>query len=147
MRIFTLAEANAQVPALTELFTRVFTLRSQLRALYHKLDARRFAPVGEEFEPAIPGAPADVVHDRTLFKGMAEVLRADVNSILELGCVIKDIDIGLVDWYAHSGRDEVLLCWRFGEKEVGFFHGVDAGFAGRRPVSELRPAEVERILH
>lgn len=147
MRIFTLAEANAQVPALMELFTRVFTLRSQLRALYQKLDARRFAPVGEEFEPAIPGAPADVVRDRTLFKGMAEVLRADVNAILALGCVIKDIDVGLVDWYARSGREEVLLCWRFGEKEVAFFHGLETGFAGRRPVSELRPAEVERILH
>jgi hypothetical protein len=147
MRIFTVAEANAQVPTLAELFTRVFTLRSQLRALYQKLEARRFAPIGEEFEPAIPGAPADVVRDRTLFKGMAEVLRADVNSVLALGCVIKDIDVGLVDWYARSGREEVLLCWRFGEKEVGFFHGLEAGFAGRRPVSELRPAEVERILH
>jgi hypothetical protein len=147
MRTYTLAEANAQVPALKELFTRVFTLRSQLRALYQKLEAQRFAPIGEEFEPAIPGAPVEVVRDRTLFKGMAEVLRADINSVLALGCVIKDIDVGLVDWLARSGREEVLLCWRFGEREVGFFHGLETGFAGRRPVSELLPAEAEHTLH
>jgi hypothetical protein len=33
----------------------------------------------------------------------------------------------------------VCLCWRFGETEVGFFHDLDAGFAGRRPISELKP--------
>jgi len=147
MRFYTLAEANAQVPTLAALFTRVFKMRGQLRALYQKLEARRFAPLGEDFEPAIPGAPVDVVRDRTLFKGMAEVLRADVNSVLELGCVIKDLDTGLVDWNARSGRDDVLLCWRFGEREVGFFHDREAGFAGRRPVSELLPPEVERHLH
>jgi len=148
MRTFTLEEANAQVPALTEIFKRIFELRGRLRALYQKLDDRRFAPVGDDFEPTIPGAPADVVRDRTLFKGMVELVRADVASVLELGCVIKDIDIGLVDWFAESGDDEVLLCWRFGEREVGFFHSLEAGFAGRRPVSELRPPRrPERQLH
>jgi hypothetical protein len=51
---------------------------------------------------------------------------------------VKDIEIGLVDWPAmHEGR-EVLLCGKYGEREVASWHERDAGFAGRRPVAELR---------
>ena len=145
MRTFTLAEANAQVPALIELFTRIFNLRAQLKRSYAKLEAARFAPIGEDFEPAIPGAPLDVVRGRTLFKGMTELLRADVDTVLGMGCQIKDLDAGLVDWYARDGDEDVFLCWRFGEREIGFFHRIDAGFAGRRPVAELRPPT--RTIH
>src|SRR5262244_418793 len=99
MRYFTLAEANAQVAELIELFTRIFKLRGELKRSYAKLEAARFAPIGEDFEPAIPGAPVDVVRGRTLFKAMTELLRADVNAVMALGCQIKDLDIGLVDWY------------------------------------------------
>jgi hypothetical protein len=143
-RYYTVEEANQLVPTLAALFMRVFKVRAQLKTLYKRLEERRFAPIGEDFEPAVPGAPADVVRDRSLFKGLAEVLRADVNSVLELGCIVKDLDTGLVDWYAMSGPDEVFLCWRFGEREVGFFHDLEAGFAGRRPVGELLPPELER---
>src|SRR5215468_8544610 len=145
MRTFTLQEVNAQVAELTELFTRIFKLRAELKRSYAKLEAARFAPIGEDFEPAIPGAPAEVVRGRTLFKAMTELLRSDVNAVLAMGCQIKDLDTGLVDWYAKDGADDVFLCWRFGEREVAFFHAIDAGFAGRRPVAELRPAE--RTLH
>lgn len=146
MRNYTLDEVNACVPELIEIFSRVFKMRGQLRALYRKLQEGGFAPDGDDFEPDVPGAPADIVHDRTLFKGMVEVLRSDVAAILELGCMIKDLDVGLVDWYTESGTEPVLLCWKFGEREVAYFHGLEDGFAGRRPVSELRPPRKERLL-
>src|SRR5215470_13192522 len=140
-RYYTVEEANAQVASLTELFTRVIKIRSQLKQLYRKLEARHFAPVGDDFEPAVPGAPADVVRDRSLFKALADVLRADIDAILERGCMIKDLETGLVDWYGKSGADDVFLCWRLGEREVAFFHTIEGGFAGRRPIAELLPAE------
>ncbi|MBI1791123.1 MAG: DUF2203 domain-containing protein, partial [Acidobacteria bacterium] len=64
----------------------------------------------------------------------AEVLRAAVESIHEFGCLVKDLDLGLVDfptWY--RGR-EVYLCWKMGETGIQFWHGVDEGFAGRKPI-------------
>jgi hypothetical protein len=146
MRNYSLEEVNARVPELTAIFTRVFKMRGQVRALYRKLDEQNFAPDGDDFEPEIPGAPEGVIRDRTLFKGMVEILRSDVAAVLDLGCMIKDLDAGLVDWYAESGTEPVLLCWKFGESEVGFFHGLEAGFAGRRPVSELKPPRTERLL-
>ena len=138
-RYFTLDEVNALVPGLTQIFTRVMQMRGQLKTLFRKLEERRFAPVGDDFEPAVPGAPPDVVRDRTMCKGLIEALKAELVAVQQAGCDIKDLDIGLVDWLGRSGDDDVLLCWRFGEREVAFFHGLEAGFAGRRPVSELRP--------
>lgn len=137
---FTLAEANAQLPALTRGFLTVMQLRGRLKALYAKLDEDGYAPEGDRFEIAVPKAPLDVLRARASFKAMVETLREQVAAINALGCTIKDLEIGLVDWWATEGGRDVLLCWRLGEPEVAHWHEPQAGFSGRRPLSELATA-------
>ena len=60
-----------------------------------------------------------------------------VNQIHGLGAQVKDADEGLVDFPTLRDGEEVLLCWKLGEDEVAFWHGLEDGFAGRRPVEEL----------
>ncbi len=150
-RYFTVEEVNHLVPQLEGLFGRVMLLRAQLKAIYKRLEAVGFAPSGEHFTPEVPGAPPETVRDRAAFKALAELLRVDLAAISELGCQIKDIEIGLVDWFSLDprGDNEVLLCWRLGEKEVAWYHDLEAGFAGRRPVAELQapPPQKPRTLH
>lgn len=134
---FSLAEANAQLPALTRGFLAVMQLRGRLKALYAKLDEDGFAPEGDTFEIALPKAPLDVLRSRASFKAMVETLREQVAAINAMGCTIKDLEIGLVDWWATEGGRDVLLCWRLGEPEVAHWHDPQTGFAGRRPLSEL----------
>jgi hypothetical protein len=136
-RYFTIDEVNPFVPRLTQLFTQVMQLRTRLKPLYRELEARGFAPVGDDFDPVVRRAPADVVRDRHTFRGLLDVLKETVAEIQACGCQIKDLETGLVDWYAEAPGREVLLCWKFGEKEVAFFHELDAGFPGRRPIAEL----------
>jgi hypothetical protein len=64
-------------------------------------------------------------------------LRAAVEELTDQGIVLRDVDAGLVDFPARldDGR-EYLLCWVLGEPEVAFWHWPDAGFAGRRPLSD-----------
>ena len=50
------------------------------------------------------------------------------------GIVIKDVDTGLVDFPHLRNGNEVYLCWRLGEPEVGYWHDIDSGFAGRQPL-------------
>jgi hypothetical protein len=57
-----------------------------------------------------------------------------VARIHEAGGLVKDLDEGLVDFPAQRDGEEVLLCWRLGEEEIGFWHGLDEGFSGRRPL-------------
>ena len=61
-------------------------------------------------------------------------LRAAIEQVQNLGCLIKDLDTGLVDFPTLLHGDEVYLCWRLGEPGIGFWHGVDEGFRGRKPV-------------
>jgi hypothetical protein len=60
-----------------------------------------------------------------------------VNQIHGLGAQVKDADEGLIDFPALREGEEVLLCWKLGENEIGFWHGLEDGFAGRRSVAEL----------
>ena len=60
-----------------------------------------------------------------------------VARIHEVGALVKDLDDGLVDFPATRDGRDVLLCWRLGEDEIGFWHGLDEGFSGRKP---LQPA-------
>jgi hypothetical protein len=62
-----------------------------------------------------------------------EVVRC-VNGVHERGAIVKDPDTGLVDFPARLAGEEVLLCWRLGEEQVAYWHGLEEGFAGRKPL-------------
>jgi hypothetical protein len=137
---YSLAHANAALPALQRAFAGVLQLRGRLRALYSVLDDAGHPPEDDEPPAELPDeVPDDVRRDVAKFYGLVDALRALVAEIQDTGCTIKDVERGLVDWLALSGGREVYLCWRFGEPEVAYYHEVHAGFAGRRPVSELEP--------
>jgi hypothetical protein len=57
-----------------------------------------------------------------------------VNRIHGLGAIVKDPDEGLVDFPARHAGEDVLLCWKVGEEAVAYWHGLDEGFAGRKPL-------------
>ena len=57
-----------------------------------------------------------------------------VNAIHEQGAIVKSPDEGLIDFPAQREGEEILLCWRLGEDEVAFWHPLEEGFAGRKPI-------------
>jgi hypothetical protein len=75
----------------------------------------------------------------------ASRLRSDLNQIVEkvkdaldqiqaTGCIVKDLDSGLVDFPSVIKDEEVYLCWRLGEDRIRFYHRQDEGFSGRKPI-------------
>lgn len=64
-------------------------------------------------------------------------LECGVKGILALGVIVKDIDMGLVDFLAMRDGHEVYLCWRHGEEEIRYWHDIYAGLAGRTPLDDL----------
>jgi len=66
----------------------------------------------------------------------AQNLKVTVNNIQELGCIIKDLDVGLVDFPTLFRGEEVYLCWKLGEPAIEFWHGTHEGFAGRKPIDD-----------
>jgi hypothetical protein len=71
--------------------------------------------------------------DETIAAELAGVARC-VNAIHELGAVVKDPESGLVDFPTQIEGAEAFLCWQLGEDEIAFWHGLDEGFAGRKPL-------------
>lgn len=68
---------------------------------------------------------------------MLEEFRAALHEVASRGCILRDLDLGLVDFYTMARDKVVCLCWRLGEPSITHWHTTDEGFSGRRPLSEL----------
>jgi len=75
-------------------------------------------------------------------QSLAEVMKTNVEKILSTGCLIKDLDIGLLDFPAIVNNEEVYLCWKLGEDRIRYYHRQDEGYSGRKPLDprDLGPA-------
>ncbi len=77
-----------------------------------------------------------------LAKKRAEALRLTaqlkeaIERIQATGCVVKDLDEGLVDFPSLLDGQEVYLCWKLGEERIAYWHGLEEGFAGRKPLDQ-----------
>jgi hypothetical protein len=65
---------------------------------------------------------------------LEDSVRAAVERIHATGCVVKDLDVGLLDFPSRINNEDVYLCWRLGEDRIRFYHAQDEGFAGRKPI-------------
>lgn len=66
----------------------------------------------------------------------AAMLKSAVEAVQETGCLVKDLDIGLVDFPTLFNGVEVYLCWKLGEPGIEFWHGVEEGFKGRKQIDQ-----------
>ena len=76
---------------------------------------------------------AELLRKKSEHDEAAERLVEIVNRIQETGVLVKDLDIGLVDFPSLLEGEEIYLCWKLGEDQIAFWHGIDEGFAGRKP--------------
>jgi hypothetical protein len=132
--IFTPGEANRLLPRVRLLVERMVEHRRRLVAAQGVRERAlgRIAGNGGDYSPE---ELADLAED--VEREATAVARA-VRALTELGVQVKDLDSGLVDFPAARADGEiVLLCWRLGEDEIGWWHSEEGGFAGRRPLSEL----------
>ena len=133
-RFFSLREANALLSTLQEEFGRARELRDELMGVQQKLQEAGSGIEGPDVtidpEASLPVQRLQARAVRIIGK-LREILR----EVAELGVEVKAAD-GLVDFRSKLHGRTVLLCWKYGEERVAFFHEVDAGFAGRRPLPD-----------
>ena len=79
---------------------------------------------------------AELNRKKTQREKVAEQLTRAVDEIQQNGCVVKDLDTGLVDFPSLRGGEKVYLCWKLGEARIGYWHGIEEGFAGRKPLDD-----------
>ena len=125
-RRFSLEQANRALPLVRRVVTDIVSTREEATRLQTQLEsanAKEHARVQQDLDVAI------------------DKLHAYLDELTEIGCELKDFQVGLVDFIGrHQGRD-VYLCWKLGEERIGYFHELNSGFGGRVPVSTLDERE------
>jgi hypothetical protein len=71
----------------------------------------------------------------------AAQLQEALARIEQTGCLVKDLDEGLVDFPSFLAGEEVYLCWKLGEERIAYWHGMEEDFAGRKPLEDVTPEE------
>jgi hypothetical protein len=132
-RTFTVAEAETLLPVLESL------LRSAIQAkeLIEEVDAEQQQLASRIFVNG--GTAVDIV---TVARRKAErekALQRAKDAVAEIdatGVQVKDLDVGLLDFPCVVGEEVILLCWKLGEKKITHWHGIQEGFAGRKPIDD-----------
>lgn len=136
VRLLTVTEVNALIPKLELLMERVQRIGMEIEESVYA--AAREIGVDPEDLP-LP----DLLRRHPELRPAVEELERLVGRIDACGGQFKGMDLGLVDFFAEIDGRLSLLCWQFGEKEVRYWHELDGGFQGRRPLPAARPAVLQ----
>jgi hypothetical protein len=125
-KYYTLAQARATLPRVKRYMEEIQAARSEIL---------RLRP---EALPAIEKAAQNggCKEAGELFVQGTRIEQG-VKGISALGILIKDLDMGLVDFLGSRGGHDVYLCWHHGEEDIAFWHEINSGFAGRQALDEL----------
>ena len=129
LKVVTVEEANRLLPFLTERIHGLQKKREEILSHEVEIDALELVTEnkGEEGSPAVHKKVEE-------YHQIVNRFYAVIDEIHETGCLLKDLDLGLVDFYSLYNGRVVYLCWRLGEPEVAHWHEIGRGYACRQPI-------------
>lgn len=131
LTIFSVEEANRVIEQIRSDVETLVRVQREMDRLEKRIAAMSLAVSG-----ASPDNP-DALDLKTLVERrgvLGRQLAQGVQTIHRRGCLVKDLQRGLVDFYALSGDRLVFLCWQLGEREIAHWHTLEGGFSGRQPL-------------
>ena len=122
-KYFTPEEANAALAEIEPLMAEVLEKRAKVVRDY------------QEIRDVVENTPSDFggVAFSRMTRDFSEI-RTLIDDIQTFGCIIKDLNVGLLDFPARIDGRDVFLCWRYGESRVEHYHELHTGFSGRQQV-------------
>ncbi len=132
-RLFTVAEINALIPSLSVLVAQQLREQSEIEqglARLTQLSGRPPRTLAKHEDDS-----SEVARVKGDLRDRVRRYEAGWERVKSLGGIVKDPQIGLVDFYGRIDGRSVWLCWRYGEESVGYYHDLDAGYAGRRALT------------
>ncbi|TMI90873.1 MAG: DUF2203 family protein [Bacillati bacterium ANGP1] len=132
IRHFTLDEAEGLLSRLTELMGALRRVRDEALVKKAQMDLLWKRLEGGE------AVLSELGDEQRRFDGLTTRLVAIAGDIESTGCILRDLDLGLIDFpFRARGGSMVYLCWKLGEPAIRFWHGTDEGFAGRKSLDRL----------
>ena len=124
-KYFTLEKADGLIPQMELAVEKMQRIGMQARA--------EMGALSEEHCPSVESQ--HVLQLRPVLRPLFEDMARAIQQIEQLGGLFKGLELGLVDFPACVGGEDVYLCWQYGEKEIAFYHKRDEGVADRRTIS------------
>jgi len=132
-RTFSLDEAHALLPVLESLLRRGMEAKKQveeIEAEFQQLNHRIFLAGGCEID-VVKFSRRRALSDKAL-----QQVKDCLAEMEATGAQVKDMDTGLLDFPCVVEGETILLCWKLGEERITHWHGVEEGFAGRKPIDQ-----------
>ncbi len=132
-RTFTLDEAQSLLPVLESLLRTAIAGKSLIEAVDQEIQnlAHNVFLSGGMFVNVVHFARRKAAREKTIHQVKDALAEIDA-----IGVLVKDLDIGLLDFPCQAAGETILLCWKLGEAGITHWHGTDDGFAGRKPIDE-----------
>ncbi|MEO5988938.1 MAG: DUF2203 domain-containing protein [Candidatus Eisenbacteria bacterium] len=131
--LYTVEEANQHLVELRPRLERLLDMKREFDKLETRLAVLMMATAGAS--PDNPDA-RDMAVISEKRRRLGELIGRGIGELSERGVLVKDLDRGLVDFYALSGDRLIFLCWHIGEAELSHWHTLDGGFNSRQPLKE-----------
>lgn len=132
-KTFTLDEAQSLLPVLESLLKSAIEgkkLAEAIDAEFQEIAHRVFLN-GGTFLKIVPLAKRRAERDKAV-----QTVKDAITEIASIGVQVKDLDMGLLDFPCVVDGQVILLCWKLGEKAITYWHGLEEGFAGRKPIDD-----------
>lgn len=130
-RYFTLQEAESMIPMVRESLEFAIDAKAKIGAIDSEMQelASRISMLG-----GIEVNPDHVARRKLERVSLVRSVEASVQQIQRNGCLVKDLDMGLLDFPALLNGVEVYLCWKLGESRIEWWHSTNDGYSGRRRI-------------
>ena len=142
-RTFSLDEAHALLPVLEALLRRGMEAKKRMEEIegeFQKLNHHIFLVGGSDVD-VVKLAKRRAACDKAI-----QEVKDYLREIEATGAQVKDMDVGLLDFPCEVEGEILLLCWKLGEDRITHWHGLEEGFAGRKPIDD-RIAKARGKLH
>lgn len=141
-RYFTLQEAESLIPAIRECLEAAISAKAMVGEIdgeMQDLSARINMLGGMEVDPG------RVVRKKLERVSLVRSIEESIDEIQRSGCLVKDLDMGLLDFPALLDGVEVYLCWKLGEPKIEWWHSAHEGYSGRRKIIDEFGSEAPNL--
>jgi len=132
-RFFTLSQAEKLLPQVESAIREAIVRKEeydQAEAEWQGFSQRIMVQGGMQVDRS------RLLEQKNRRESAALLVKNSIERVHEFGCVVKDLDIGLIDFPTLLNGQEVYLCWKLGESGIQFWHGLHEGFRGRKAIDD-----------
>lgn len=131
IRLFSIDEANTLLPVIRPEIESLVKSKKELDRMQRRISVVSMTLSGATASNPDVRVRRDLVRRRAR---LAEAMKASVDRVQQHGCLVKDLERGLVDFYALAGDRLIFLCWQLGENEILHWHTIEGGYSSRQPL-------------